>query len=88
MLGTSGGSSWREELIPHLAISRLVGELEGLGAEPLGVDNRYEGIWENAAERGVRAQIFEFGQRRSRGGRGRLCYGRFRLGLPSLPLRP
>ena len=48
-----------EQLVGHLAGGRLVGEFEGLGAEPLHADDRDEAVRKDAAHRGVGLKVFE-----------------------------
>ena len=48
-----------EQLVRDLAGGRLVGELEGLGAEPLHADDGDEPVRQDAADGGVGLEVFE-----------------------------
>ena len=50
-----------EELIRDPATGVLVGELQGLGAEPLDIDDRHGCVGQDAANGGVGSQVFELG---------------------------
>ena len=49
-----------QELVGDLAGGCLVGQFDGLGAEPLHADDRDEAVGENAAYRSVGLEIFQF----------------------------
>lgn len=48
-----------EEFVGELAGSGLVGEFEGLGAEPLDADHRHQGVWQDAADGCVGLKLFK-----------------------------
>ena len=48
-----------QQLVGDLAGWCLVGQLQGLGAEPLYADHRDEAVGQNAAHRGVGLEVFE-----------------------------
>ena len=48
-----------EELVGDLAFENLVGELQGLGAEPLGVDDRDQRVGHDAANGSRLLEILE-----------------------------
>ncbi len=48
-----------KQFIGDLTRRGLVGQLQGLGAEPLDTDHRYQGIGEDAADGGVGLELFK-----------------------------
>ena len=52
-----------EQLVGDLAVRGLVGQLQGLGAEPLDADHRHQGIGDDAADGGVGLELFELHRR-------------------------
>ena len=46
---------------PHDLLGSAIGQLKGFGAEPLGADNCDQRVWQDAADRRARRQLFEFG---------------------------
>ena len=56
-----------EQLVGDLAGRGLVGQLQGLGTEPLDTDHRHQGIGDDAANGGVGLELFELHGREGRG---------------------